>query len=149
MRSDWLFPLCTGEERLKGGDELTTTWLNKLLSLVKSCVIQPGSNSGLSLNRNDHGTFVRLGQPNVQAQLAITSGTITARVGTTAGFGTVLLVDVSVASDGTTCTLTTTSVTETVFSYSSTTGGIPTDIYVWIEQDLTGNWFITSDDCGN
>ncbi len=138
-----------GLPKLRAGMELTNSWLNRLLGLARRAQVQPGVNCGLSVNSNDHGTWLRLAQPNVQAQLAITTGTITARVGTTAGYGSVYLVDVSVAADGTTCTLTTTSVTETVFSYSSTTGGIPTDIYVWIEQDLTGNWFITSDDCGN
>jgi hypothetical protein len=134
-----------GPKKLRPGDELTTGWLNWLLRLVHAARVELGSNSGLCLNRNDAGTWLRLAQPNVQAQCALTSSTITARDGATAGTGTVYLVDVSVVSG--VCTLTTTAVQDTVYSFSSTTGGIANGKYCWIEQDVAGNWFITTVEC--
>jgi hypothetical protein len=132
-------------KKLRPGDELTSGWLNHLLALARRALVQPGANSGLSVNQNDNGTWLRLSQPNVQAQLAYTSSTITARSGTTAGTGTVYLVDVSVVSG--TCTLSTTAVQITVYSFSGTTGGIASGKYCWIEQDVTGNYFLTSSEC--
>jgi hypothetical protein len=134
-----------GPKKLRPGDELTTGWLNWLLRLIHAARVELGSNSGLCLNRNDTGTWLRLAQPNVQAQAALTSSAITARSGTTAGTGTVYLVDVSVV--GGVCTLTTSSVQITVYSFSGTTGGIASGKYCWIEQDVTGNYFITSSEC--
>ena len=131
--------------KLKPGDELTSGWLNSLLALAFRALIQPGANSGLSVNQNDMGTWLRLSQPNVQAQLAITNGGISARSGTTAGTGSVFLVDISVASG--VCTLTTTTVQYTVYNFSGSAGGIADSKYCWIEQDVTGNWFVTSAEC--
>jgi hypothetical protein len=83
------------------------------------------------------------------SQLAVTSSVITARSGSTAGKGTVFLVNDDYDSGTTNVTLTTTTTTQTVFSYSSTTGGIASGIYVWIAQGAKGNWFVISVDCGN
>ena len=133
---------------LRAGMELTSAWLNGLVVLLMRAQVMLGSDSGLEMNQTDKGTFLRIAFQNNQATLAYTtSGGITARSGTTAGFGSVFLVDVSVASDGTTCTLTTTAVTYTVFNLSATTGGIAGGKYCWIEQDVTGNWFVTAAEC--
>ena len=78
------------------------------------------------------------------ASLAITNGTVTARVTTTPGSGAFNFVNLN----GTTLT-TDTSGTTACFNFSSTTGGIATGTYVWVEQDPAGNWWITSVDCGN
>ncbi len=129
--------------KLKPGDELTSGWLNWLLSWVTRNTIEIGVNSGLSMVQTDHGTALRTtGQPT-GAQLAITDGDVSERSGTTPGTGTVF----RVAYDGT--VLVTDTVDLDVFNFSSTTGGIPDSTYCWIEQDPQGNWWITSVDCGN
>ncbi len=130
---------------LRPGDELTSIWLNKLLRLAQSGQIRLGVNCGLSVVPTSDGFALRLSNPNVRAQLAITNGTITARVGTTAGTGSVYLVGVSVVSG--TCTLTTSAVTLTVYNLSATTGGILTGKYCWVEQHTNGFWFITTAEC--
>jgi hypothetical protein len=125
------------------GTELTWAWLNELLKLTRTNRINLGANSGLTMvQASGVGTFLRA-TPQISAQLAITNGTITARVGTTAGDGNVFFVTV----DGT--TLSADTVDNPVLNFSSTTGGIPTSTYVWVEQDSGGNWWITAVDCGN
>lgn len=132
-------------ERLKPGDELTTGWLNKLLSLARSCRINLGVNSGLAMVRNEHGTFLRVTARGSSGQLAITTGTITARSGTTAGTGSVYPVATSIS--GGACTLTTGATSMVVFNFSGTSGGIATGKYCWIDQDPYGTWFIVSVEC--
>ncbi len=126
---------------LKPGDELTTKWLNWLLIWVKRNTIELGVNSGLSMVQTENATVLRLASQKSGAQLAITDGTITARSGTTPGEGTVF----RVSYDGT--DLVTDAETLDVLNFSSTTAGIPTGIYCWIEQDPQSNWWITSVDC--
>jgi hypothetical protein len=101
----------------------------------------------LTLSNIAGGPLIGVALPPSGAQLAITtSAGLTARVGTTAGHGTVN----PVMSNGSTFALTTnTSVTITVLNFSSTTGGIAGGTYVWIQQDPSGNWFAVSADCGN
>ncbi len=131
--------------KLKPGDELTTGFLNGLLAMIRRATVNLGINSGLSMVQNDAGTFLRLA--NVSGgpiQVAVTNGTITARSGTTPGAGNVHLADY----DGTILVVDT-SEDVPVLYISSTTGGIPTGIYVQIAQDAAGNNWIVSVDCGN
>lgn len=130
-------------KRLKKGDELTSSWLNRLLALVKMNTVELGMNSGLSMVQTPNATILRLSSTGTSGRLAITDGTITARVTTTPGTGTVN----PVVFDGT--TLTTLAEDITVYNFSSTTGGIVDSVYVWIEQDLSSWWWITAVDCGN
>jgi len=74
--------------------------------------------------------------------LAKTDGTISARSGTTAGSGTVFLVD-----DSTPGTLTVTATTQGVYNYSATAGGIPDAKYCWIAQSPNGSWYVVSVEC--
>jgi hypothetical protein len=120
---------------LKGIAE-TCDWISKLR------VAAP-----LTLANIAGGPLIGVALPPAGAQLAITtSAGLTARVGTTAGHGTVN----PVTSNGSTFALTTdTSTTITVLNFSSTTDGIAGNTYVWIQQDPSGNWFATAVDCGN
>jgi len=82
-----------------------------------------------------------LGAPGGQLP-AKPDGTISARSGTTAGSGTVFLVD-----DSTPGTLTVTATTQAVYNYSATAGGIATGKYCWIAQSPNGSWYVISVEC--
>ena len=76
--------------------------------------------------------------PGRQGYLAVADGTITARVGTTLGSGMVFLTTIA----GTAVTVLTD--TANVLNFSSTTGGIPTGTYVWVEEDDNTAIFVSS-----
>lgn len=133
-----------GPRHGKAGDGLTWTWLNKLVDLCQRNTINLGIGSGLIMVRTNAGTSLSVAPGTLGAQLAITDGTITARSSVTPGTGTVFYVDY----DGTSLNTDTTE-TVNVLNFSSTTGGIDSSVYVWITQDSSGNWWITSVDCGN
>jgi len=129
---------------LRAGDELTLRFLNWVRDKCLRNTIKLGPNSGLSGIWGSDGTILRVATgEGGGAQLAITDGSISARSGTTPGSGTVF----DVSYNGT--VLVTATTTKTVGNFSSTTGGIPTGTYVWIEQDPQGAWWITAVDCGN
>jgi hypothetical protein len=128
---------------LKPPVELTTKWLNQLRAIVLRNQIELGPNSGLAMLQTPTATVLRLANSVSFGQLVVTDGTITARVGTTAGTGTVF----ATTFNGT--TITTTGVEFTVYSYSSTTGGIPTGSYCWMTPDEAGYLWVVSVDCGN
>lgn len=141
-----------GPQKLHPGDELTTTWLNKLVMWCKRNTLNLGVNSGLDMIQNDAGTFLRLsGRPGT-GRLAITYSTITAATtgggcsvgGFTPGSGTVNWI----YFDGT-CANPDTTDTPTVYNFSTTSGGIASGTFVWCSQDQSGNWWITAVDCGN
>lgn len=103
----------------------------------------------LEMNTFGGGPQIRLN--GLGAQLAYTdSGGITARVGTTAGYGQVYYVASTVTwSAGVpTCTLATGTDPMYVFNFSATTGGIAGGLYCFVEQDVSGNWWITAIECG-
>jgi hypothetical protein len=126
------------------GDELTWSWLNNLLKMCRTNTIILGPNCGLAMIKSEGtGTALRVTNKGSGRQLAVTDGTISARVTTTAGSGNVFLV----TNDGTTLTVGT--VDTPVLNFGSTTGGIADGTYVWIEQGPDNNWWITSVDCGN
>lgn len=83
-------------------------------------------------------------------QLAYTaSGGITARVGTTAGWGLVYPVTSSVTWSGSTptCTLATGADTTAVFNFSATVGGIAGGKYCFVVLDASGNPFVVAVEC--
>lgn len=83
-------------------------------------------------------------------QLAYTASSgITARVGTTAGWGLVYPVTSSVTWSGSipTCTLATGSTTSAVFNFSATVGGISGGKYCFIMLDASGNPFVVAVEC--
>ncbi len=130
--------------KLKPGDEITVAYLNALRDwAVQGSIMNVGA--GLSGTGTPNGWNIGLSDnlPGRSGFLAKTNGTITARSGTTLGTGSVFLTTVSGS------TITVLSDTATVANFSSTTGGIATATYVWVEEDDTGNLFITAVDCGN
>jgi hypothetical protein len=139
---------------LRPGDELTTTWLNRARRRIMENRVELGVNSGLCINRNANGTWLRVAKQPPGMKLAITlSGGISACTAPgnsagdtgTAGSGNVLLVDVTSLSGA----LVTSNVELVVYNFSTTTGGIDANVLVWIAQDQEGNWFVTAVDCGN
>ncbi len=131
-------------KRLKPGDELTVAYMNELRDwAVQGSIMDVGA--GLSGTGTPNGWSIGLSDnlPGRAGFLAKTNGTITARSGTTLGTGSVFLTTISGS------TITVTSETMTVSNFSSTTGGIATATYVWVEEDSVGNFFITAVDCGN
>ena len=135
---------------LRKGDELTLKWLNGIRQLAVEGQVDVGSCSGISASQGPNGIALGVSVASESGTLAYTDGTITARSGTTPGTGTVYLV----VYDGTVLQIQNgtggnPTVTQAVLNFSSTTGGIPTGTYVWIEPDPGSNWFITAVDCGN
>ncbi len=128
---------------IKVGDELTSKWLNGVRNwAVQGAIVDVSA--GLSLSEGPNGTTISLTSIGTGGGFwAKTDGVISARSGLTLGSGTVFLLDVS------TTTITVTTDTLSVVNYSSTTGGIPTDTYVFVQNDGFGNWSITAVDCGN
>lgn len=88
------------------------------------------------------GPVMRLAGMLFGAYVGVTSGTISPRSGLTPGTGTVVLY----SWNGTALAATPNS--KTVFSISSTTGGIPTGTVVIILRIAGAYWIITAD-CGN
>ncbi len=130
-------------KRLKPGDELICRWLNAVRdAAVEGSIAALGP--GLIGSPTPTGWQVGLASSIRQNGFwAKTNGTISARSGTTLGSGSVFLLEV------TSTTITVTSDTLDVVNYSSTTGGIPTDTYVFVQDDGFGNPSITAVDCGN
>ncbi len=132
--------------KFKKGMELTAKWLADVRNAAVEgsiCSLGPG----LMGSATPNGWAIGLSNPGRGRAgfLAKTDGTISARVTTTLGTGTVFLTTI----DSSTGVITVESDTVDVFNFSSTTGGIATGAYVWVEQDDAGNYFITAVDCGN
>lgn len=127
---------------LKPGDELTLSWLNKIRSWCARNTINLGVGSGLAMVQNEQGTFLRV-SGSQSGELAITHGSITARVTSTPGTGSVYFVNY----DGTSLS-TDTSHDIPVLNFSSTSGGISTGVYVWVTQGPGSEYWITAIDCG-
>jgi hypothetical protein len=145
----------------KPGMLLTAEWMRKLWRAVRRSQIRLGVNSGLAMIQNDDvGTLLWVTKNSGGAQLALTaSGGITAAVdnaGSCTNSGTLVKSTPGTGSvypmayDGT-CLVADTSVTAiSVLSFSTTTGGIPANVKVWITQnDNDGQFYVTSVDCGN
>ncbi len=124
------------------GDELTCKWLNAVRqAAVEGSISHLGP--GLQGMPTPNGLALSLASTGGNGGFwAKTNGTITARSGTTLGSGSVFLLSV------TTTTITVTSNTLGVVNYSSTSGGIATATYVFVQDDGFGNWSITAVDCG-
>ncbi len=128
---------------LKSGDELTSKWLNAVRqAAVEGSIAHFGP--GFTAQPTPNGWSIGMAVTGSSGGFwAKTNGPVSARSGLTLGSGTVFLLDVS------TTTITVTTDTLSVVNYSSTTGGIPTGIYVFVQDDGFGNWSITAVDCGN
>jgi ligand-binding sensor domain-containing protein len=104
--------------------------------------------------RTGPGLISRSSEGHVQIALAssanqmtpgVASSNITARVGDLAGSGTVDWLQL----DPSTGMLNSTPTSTKVWNISSTAGGIPSGTDVLISQDINGNWWVTTADCGN
>lgn len=128
---------------LKSGDELTSKWLNDVRqAAVEGSIASLGP--GLEGSPSPNGWLLRIKGIGASGGFwAKTDGTISARSGLTLGSGTVFLLDVSAT------TITVTTDTLPVVNYSSTTGGIASGVYVFVQDDGFGNQSITAVDCGN
>lgn len=75
---------------LKPGDELTTSWLNKLLALARRAQINLGVNSGLAMGGNGNNQYLRAAYSDAvlnYAYYANPSGAIAGATGTWTGGG--------------------------------------------------------------
>lgn len=94
------------------------------------------------------GPLIKYMGPIFGVYIVVTSGTITARVGTTPGAGTCIVqtwngsVLANLQSSGSV------NVTIPVLSISSTTGGIPTGTY-GLAIKIAGAYWLCTVDCGN
>ena len=129
--------------KVKPGDEITAQLFNALRQAIIETTIIPGLSVGIQVTQTNAGTMISV--RSTQRYVGITTSTITARSGTTPGSGTVELYLYSTPNDD----LEDTGQEVTVRSFSSTTGGIPTSTYCFVEDDLDNNFWITSVDCGN
>lgn len=128
--------------KLKPGDELTVAWLNAVRNIaVEGSIADLGA--GLKGNPTPNGWAIGVAHNAAAGSVCKTTSTITARSGTTVGSGTVDFYQ----RVGT--TLTATGLSTTVYSYSSTTGGVASGQYGWAQQDEVGDWWLISVDCGN
>lgn len=94
------------------------------------------------------GPLLRLAGPLFGVYIVVTSGTITARSGTTPGSGTAIVQTWNGTVLANLQSASSTNVTIPVLSISSTTGGIPTSTYC-VALRIAGAYWIISVDCGN
>lgn len=131
-------------DHVKPGDVITVDHYNALLDAIKRLDLNPGTMTGIEMHQTLNGTALSV-KP-VQRYIAKTTSVITARVGTTPGTGTVKqwILDPYSGAGG---TLIDTTNEISVFSYSSAAGGIASGKYCYIEQDMSGNWWVISAEC--
>ncbi len=145
--------------KLKPGDELTTYWLNRVLTWCQTNTINLGPNSGLSMIQSPlTGTQLRVIRSG-SAQLAVTtSGGVTACVanaGSCTNSGTLLKWTPGtgfvyyVSYNGTCLVADTSSTSVAVRNFSTTTGGILGNVLVWTQLNSDGQRYVTAVDCGN
>ena len=130
--------------RLKPDDELLLKWLNAVRDLAVENQLAPGP--GIVLTPTPSGMAIGLADAadtGLEWVGVVQSGGISARSGTTPGSGSVKLYALvgGVLVDA--------GQTVTVYSISSTTGGILSGAYIMVAQDAFGNWWVESVDCGN
>lgn len=128
----------------KKGDAVSAAKLNKIVEVIQRIAItapSPGTSNGLEMSQDAGGTTLRVAFP-ATGLLALSSGTITARSGSTAGTGTVTLQTTDSSGN-----ITSTSINLDVLNWNSATGGIASGKYCWIGQDENRNWYVISAEC--
>lgn len=127
----------------KQGDEILAMHFADLKEAICEATIRPGSCAGIDVFRGPGGTTLSVQPPSI-GSLGVVTSAISARVGTTLGTGLVELYYASSTGVATDC-----AQAVNVYNFSSTTGGITTGLYVWVQQDPSGDWYVTAIDCGN
>jgi hypothetical protein len=131
-------------KRGRDGDELTWTWLNKVLTLVRTATVNLGPNSGLSMIQNDAGTFLRVSNTsNNSVYFCQPTGTVSGASGTwptvtPAGF----TADIYIAS-GDTLTL----FESGAQCYNWYGSGLVADKTCYMVQDDTGAYVVVTQSC--
>ncbi len=125
---------------------ITAKWARQLQDLVVRNSLDVSACTGLDIHQTSGGTVIAVDESTLPKLTVgkVDGGGITARVGTTPGTGTVSfyqLNDSGVLEDS--------GDGDTVYSISSTTGGIPSGTYVMCEQDVNDDYWVVSVDCGN
>lgn len=121
------------------GDPISAGDWNRLLAYLRRSRPLVGAGSALKLTTSPFGTAYQVSRTS-KATLAYTTSTITARVSTAAGSGTVYLCSTNgsaIAQDA--------AATITVLNFSIT--AINSGRHCWIEQDPDGWWWVVSVEC--
>lgn len=133
-----LFP-----RRVDQGDSISAHEWNYKSELIAKNSLEVDASSGLSMMQSPGGTAISItGDAGYVWAGIVGSGGITARSSATAGTGPVdlqILGDLGVYTDA--------GQTVTVYSISSTAGGVPEGAYVEVAPDVNGNWHLLSVDC--
>ena len=125
-------------KKVRKGDPILARDWNILLDVVRENDIREGQ-GGINVKKGYTGTTLSF-TGTTRQQLALTSSTITARSGTTAGSGTVT----PQTFDGTSISGAGQDVTVYLFSASAS---IASGKYCWIDQDAGGYWWIIAVEC--
>ncbi len=130
--------------RPKPGDAITAKWANDLVDHIERNA--PEAGPGLVMRQSTKGgTVISLSATFVTIAPGIVGmAGITARSGTTPGSGDVGVYTLLASGP----TIVATGNTVTVYSISSTSGGVAASTYVMIGLDQAGVWWLLSVDCG-
>ncbi len=128
----------------KAGDALSAGKLMELRNRIQRMRLTTGQNSGIVLTESITGTAIRVQFPATHYVGVVASGDITARVGNTPGIGSVDLQTYSLTSNE----FVATGISVDVLNFSANPpGGILGGQFCFVEQDVDGNYWITSVEC--
>ncbi len=125
---------------------ITAKWARQLQELVVRNSLDVSACTGLDIHQTSGGTVIAVDEstlPKLTVGIVDTGG-ITARAGTTPGSGPVVFYQLNDSG-----VLENSGDGETVYSISSTTGGIPAGTYIMCAQDANDDYWVVSVDCGN
>ena len=125
------------------GEEISARLVNAIIAALRQAIIQPDGSTGIRIIQTPAGTTLSVRQP-ARYLAVVQSGGITARSGSTPGTGSVELYLLNVGGNS----IADSTQAITVFNFSSTSGGIASGTYCWVEEDIDGNFWVTAVDCG-
>lgn len=130
---------------VKEGDPISARAWNAMVDWLRRNTVRTGQSTFIEVNETPDGLILKArDRPN--RFLAVANGNITARSGSTAGSGSVYLVNVNASS-----ALSTSSISYTVYNPSSNTmtsgNGIDSGMYCWIEEYPSGQWCVAPLEC--
>lgn len=127
--------------RFKKGDPIRAADIMALREAIQRQRVMPSQTGGIVVEETSTGTIIAV--RSLQNRfLAKTSSAITARVGATPGYGTVILQELDASRD-----IAATPIEYDVLNYSDVVGGISIGKYCWISKDMAGNWWVVSAEC--
>ena len=140
-------------KKWKAGDPITAQRLNEMLDLIMRQDLTPTDGGPVSVQQSTTGSLIDVDIPP-QGMLAIANGTIPARSGSAAGVGSVYLVTaVGTYSGDTLNSVALTAGTLAYYGYNpssttmSSTNGINSGQYCWVQYDQNGMLCITPLEC--